>query len=241
MSRWVALGDTADGWRGFSMDGSQTVAEAWGSDAEDVLGQLDAGDQRIVRIGERRDTPIPAPVLPETGVIVSALSQTAPLDHMTGWARVALAGFLGGRYDWDGVVCLAGPDVSTWVQVSADEVVSFASFLTGRLIGALSGSGMASDEAMGTVLSRPERLANMVRQAELAGDGSMTTGALIGAELAAARPYWLGQAIGVIADNDLHAGALRLQGIVPEVEATDAMLHAGLGVLARRFGLADLE
>ncbi|MGR3572197.1 2-dehydro-3-deoxygalactonokinase [Brevirhabdus sp.] len=114
--------------------------------------------------------------------------------------------------------------------------------------------GGAFDDAMSDLLSRPERLAAglMTLRAGNNGGGSSDGGSndggsndgahdaararlwgmLIGAELAAARPYWLGQQLVVIGPEGplpaLYARALDMQGAGCEVVAADRMTVAGL-------------
>lgn len=184
--------------------------------------------------------PVPAPVLPLSGNAVPALTQDAPPDHVCGWVRVWIAGFLSDHPGWDGVICAGKGEVSHWLHVSAEEVVSCQSFLTPRLVGALGGAAQAAPEAVADSMSRPERLAMQLRVAELRGLAEAITGHLIGAELAAARPYWLGQQVALIGATPLmaaYAEALRAQGgPVTVAEAAD-LLPKGLKALADALGL----
>lgn len=179
---------------------------------------------------------VPAPVLPEGGGAVPDLVQADPPGRLAGSDRIAIAGFLAGRPHWDGVICVIGPDLSQWVQISADEVVSFQGCVTGRLLRLLGGADTADAQAVADTLSRPERLAARLRSAEVAGDAAALTGALIGAELAAAKPYWLGQRVGLIGTAAAHAAALQAQGVSAEQEPAEAMQAAGLQALAGRAG-----
>lgn len=161
------------------------------------------------------------------------LSQAAPCAVMRG-AVPRLSGFLRLNPDWDGVVCLPG-EVTHWVQVSAREAVSFQSALTGQLARAAA-QGMGLDaagawgktalaEAAADSIARPEllaaRLASIQAAAALGQIPAETArgrvwGLLLGAELAAARPYWLGQNLALIAAAPLHGlytAALEAQGL----------------------------
>ncbi len=183
--------------------------------------------------------------------IIPGLSQADPADVMRG-EETQIAGFLALNPNWDGVLCLPGSH-SKWAHVSAGEVVSFRSFMTGELFAALSshtvlrhsvtGSDWDEDAFAGAVaetLSRPERLASAlfsIRAADLLhGQASSIararlSGLLIGAELAAAKPYWLGQQIGVIGAGGLaglYVKALAAQG-APATQANGtAVTLAGL-------------
>ncbi len=155
--------------------------------------------------------------------VIPGIRQNAPADVMRG-EETQIAGFLALNPGWDGVICLPGTH-SKWVHVSAGEVVSFQTFMTGELfsvIGAhtvlrhsLTGEGWddaAFAEALDDVISHPEKLAarlfSLRAEGLLHGQTPATararlSGLLIGAELAAARPYWLGQQIAVIGDGRL--------------------------------------
>lgn len=193
--------------------------------------------------------------------IVPGLSQSDPPDVMRG-EETQIAGFLEIEPRFDGVLCLPGTH-SKWARVSAGEVVSFASFMTGEMFALLSEASVlrhtlrpgwddaAFAEAVDEALSRPERLVSRLfglRAAALlarGGDGGQDSrhaggggaararmsGLLIGAELAAARPYWLGQAVGVIGAAPLadhYAAALAAQGVSAVRADAAEMVRAGL-------------
>lgn len=200
---------------------------------------------------------LPVPV-PELGALVlPALIQTNPPGLMAG-AAARLAGFFTLNPNWDGVICLPGP-LTHWVQVSAEEVVSFQSFLSGALIGALRQAPQLRDalaasgwndetfaEALDSTLSRPERLASGL--AALQADHALgrlapgqaparLSGLLTGAELAAARPYWLGQQVAVLgeeADARPYAAGLERQGVPCLRTDPGRMALAGLTAAWRR-------
>lgn len=182
--------------------------------------------------------------------VVPGLRQREPADVMRG-EETQIAGFLAQRPDFDGVICLPGTH-SKWVHISAGEVVSFRSFLTGEMFDLLStasvlrhtvGEGWdaeAFSDAMSDALSRPEtvaaRLFSIRAEALLKGLDAGTararlSGALIGLELAGARPYWLGQNVALIGAPKLsaiYAAALSAQGVPAEVADGAAMTRAGL-------------
>ena len=182
--------------------------------------------------------------------IAPGLKQVSPPDVMRGEeTQIAGALALGAG---DGVICLPGTH-SKWAQISAGEVVSFQTCLTGELFALLSehsvlrhgmeGDGFdeaAFDAALSDAISRPEKIA--ARLFALRAEGLISglaapaararlSGLLIGIELAAARPYWLGQAVtlvGAPAISTLYARALAAQGLVARLlPATDCTL-AGL-------------
>ncbi|WP_170593412.1 2-dehydro-3-deoxygalactonokinase [Ruegeria arenilitoris] len=182
--------------------------------------------------------------------VVPGLKQDDPADVMRG-EETQIAGYLSTRPHWDGVICLPGTHTK-WVQVSAGEVVSFRTFMTGELFDLLGqhsvlkhsvGEGWDDDAfatAVANTLSKPEQLAGRLfglRAADLlhgqdpATARARLSGALIGAELAATRPYWLGQQLAIIgaeALSNIYANALQQQGaFVETADATQATL-AGL-------------
>ncbi|WP_282119357.1 2-dehydro-3-deoxygalactonokinase [Ruegeria atlantica] len=182
--------------------------------------------------------------------VVPGLKQNAPPDVMRG-EETQISGFLATRPNWDGVICLPGTH-SKWVQISAGEVVSFRTFMTGEMFELLSeqsvlkhsvGDGWDADafaEATADALSKPEQLAARLfglRAADLLHNQDKGTaraklsGLLIGAELGATRPYWLGQQLAIIGAEGMsliYARALQLQGaFVDTANATQCTL-AGL-------------
>ncbi len=182
--------------------------------------------------------------------IVPGLKQDKPADVMRG-EETQIAGFLALNPGFDGVLCLPGTHTK-WAHISAGEVVSFASFMTGEVFSLLSQhsvlrhsmgeawSDAAFAEALSDAMARPERLAGHlfgIRASGLLGQSNSAeararlSGLLIGAELAAARPYWLGQNVAVIGAPglaDLYAQALTAQGAAPVMTDAEAMTQAGL-------------
>jgi 2-dehydro-3-deoxygalactonokinase len=191
--------------------------------------------------------------------ILPGLSQRKPPDVMRG-EETQIAGFLRREPGFDGVLCLPGSHTK-WAQVSAGEVVSFRTAMTGELFAAISErtvlrlsvgrdgwDGAAFASAVEETLSRPERLASglFAIRAEGLLEGlapgaarARLSGLLIGAELAAMRAYWLGRRIGLIGTADLvavYAEALEAQGVAPErADAADAT-RAGLALARAALG-----
>ena len=187
--------------------------------------------------------------------IAPGLMQADPADVMRG-EETQIAGALRLMPGYDGILCLPGTH-SKWAHISAGEVVSFQTFMTGELFALLStasvlrhgmqGSGWdeaAFDTAVTDALSRPERLGarlfSLRAQGLIAGltpDAARArlSGLLIGMELAAARPYWLGQRVTLIGAEKLstaYARALAAQGITAgRLSVTDCTL-AGLASLS---------
>ncbi|WP_298836934.1 2-dehydro-3-deoxygalactonokinase [uncultured Roseobacter sp.] len=188
--------------------------------------------------------------------IVSGLSQTTPPDVMRG-EETQIAGFLQLNPGWDGVLCLPGTHTK-WVHLSAGEVVSFQTFMTGELFALVSGASVlrhsvsgegwdsdAFEAAVGDTLARPEKLAGRLfglRAGQLLTGTDPSTaraalsGLLIGAELAAARPYWLGQNMAILGTGTqacAYRDALAPQGVSCLMVDTERATLAGL-TAARR-------
>ncbi|MES2432381.1 MAG: 2-dehydro-3-deoxygalactonokinase [Pseudomonadota bacterium] len=184
-------------------------------------------------------------------MIAPGLSQAKPADVMRG-EETQIAGALALLPNFDGVFCLPGTH-SKWVHVSAGEVVSFQTFMTGEMFALLSQhsvlrhgmAGEGSDEAAFTqgltdAIERPEKIS--ARLFTLRAEGllnglspdaarSRLSGLLIGLELAAAKPYWLGQRIAIIGAEALsarYATALAAQGATSETLDSTACTLAGL-------------
>jgi 2-dehydro-3-deoxygalactonokinase len=186
--------------------------------------------------------------------IAPGLRQMTPADVMRG-EETQIAGALALQPGFDGVFCLPGTH-SKWVHVSAGEIISFQTFMTGEMFALLStqsvlrhgmtGDGWddaAFDAALSDALSRPERIAarlfslraeGLIAGLQPAAARSRLSGLLIGVELAAARPYWLGQAVTIIGAEGLaaaYARGLLAQGVSATlIPATDCTL-AGLASL----------
>jgi 2-dehydro-3-deoxygalactonokinase len=166
-----------------------------------------------------------------------------------------IAGALALSPNFDGVFCLPGTH-SKWVHVSAGEVVSFQTFMTGELFALLSRQsvlrhGMATDrwdqvafaQGLDDALSRPEKIGarlfglraeSLLHNLDGAAAFSRLSGLLIGVELAAAKPYWLGQPVTLIGAeklSDTYCYALEKQGLSPNNLPSQACTIAGLASL----------
>ncbi|MCR8550341.1 2-dehydro-3-deoxygalactonokinase [Salipiger sp. P9] len=259
---WIA-GEWAQGHlRLWQMAADDTVlaqmAPAPGRDAAEALARLlpELAPGVPVLISGAADLPFPAvpckpPVMARArdgagGLhLLPGVAQARPADILEG-EETRVAGFLALNPRFDGVVCLPGAQ-SRWVHVSAGEIVSFRSFLTGTL-----GRLLAAPEALGPALGTGWDEAAfleavdqaMGRPAGFAGDLSAILaesrlhdlspavalarlwGLLIGMELAAAKPYWLGQSVAILDEGETAAryrAALAAQG-VPAVLADGARM-----------------
>lgn len=194
--------------------------------------------------------------------VLPGLRQDDPANVMRG-EETQIAGFLSRTPDFDGVICLPGTH-SKWAQISAGEVVSFQTAMTGELFSALTGATIlrqtipdegwdedAFSQAVSDAMSRPQALAlrlfSLRAEALLKGlDGAAArarlSGLLIGIELAATRPYWLGQDVALIGAPALsaaYAEALGAQGLAPQAADATEMTLAGL--TAARNGLKEVS
>ena len=179
--------------------------------------------------------------------ILPGLSQDAPADVIRS-EETQIAGLLAADPDFDGVAVLPGTHTK-WARVSAGEVVSFRTAMTGELHAHLAGRSLlrhslgtwddaAFAAAVDDAIANPARLAAdlfSIRAADIlhgqAHGRARLSGLLIGAELAAMRPYWLGQRLALIGAPDhvaRYAAALAAQGAGAERHDADACTLAGL-------------
>jgi 2-dehydro-3-deoxygalactonokinase len=183
--------------------------------------------------------------------IIPGVKQASPADVMRG-EETQIAGFLAKNPNFDGVLCLPGTH-SKWVHISAKEIVSFRTFMTGELFDLLGTASVLRHSiapkgwdqeaflaAMSETLSRPEQIAarlfslraeSLLNDQNPAEARARLSGLLIGMELAAAKPYWLGQSVALIGAHNLtqtYASALSKLGVTPTIAEGSAMTQAGL-------------
>ncbi|MEN9061327.1 2-dehydro-3-deoxygalactonokinase [Ponticoccus litoralis] len=183
--------------------------------------------------------------------ILPGLSQAQPPDVMRG-EETQIGGFLALEPGFDGVLCLPGTHCK-WAHVSASEIVSFRTFMTGEVFALLTKHSVlrhstggddwdaaAFDAAVSDALSKPGRLLSdlftLRADGLLNGTGAgvsraRLSGLLIGAELAAARPYWLGQPVVILGEDALarnYLAALTAQGAEARSVAAEDITLAGL-------------
>ena len=189
--------------------------------------------------------------------ILGGLRQDNPADVMRG-EETQIRGFLSIFSNFDGIICLPGTHTK-WVHVSAGEVISFRTFMSGELFDLLSkysvlknsvkSDGWNDKEFKSAVfesISNPQKIFSdffrlradhLLKQVEQSELRSKLSGFIIGAELAGAKPYWLGQNVVILGNNNLskiYKTALEGQGIfAQEVDATECTLNG----LAQAFSL----
>lgn len=194
-----------------------------------------------------------------TLTIVPGLSQARPFDVMRG-EEAQIAGLLSRVPEFDGVACLPGTHTK-WVHLSAGEVVSFQTGMTGEIFALLAGRSVlrhsvgadtvdpeAFRAAVIDVMTSPQTFAARlfsIRAEALLADLSpqrargRLSGLLVGLDLAAAKPYWLGREVVIVGApglSALYARALAAAGVTASVRDAAEMTLAGLAV-AR--GLAE--
>jgi 2-dehydro-3-deoxygalactonokinase len=208
MEDWIGIIEDKTGARGWRF-AADSITKAEGPTSESILAQL--GEADVFIVGPAKATQkVPAKLLPESAfldLVDGASRLPAPL-------RLQLLGFQDEHPDWDGVVLLLTETHSYWCLLSARELVGFQAFLTPRLIAALEASAAADTDAIAETLSRPERLAAHLAASETAP--AAQTGHLIGAEMGAARAWWLGQQVALIGPQTLahsYATGLSAQGV----------------------------
>jgi len=183
--------------------------------------------------------------------ILPGLKQDNPADVMRG-EETQIAGFLAKTPKFDGVICLPGTHTK-WVHISAGEIVSFRTFMTGEMFALLSTKSVLRhsvadkgwddigfENAVADAMSHPQLVASklfglraqdLVRGLSGASAKSQLSGMLIGAELAGSKPYWLGQNIVIIGHPELtslYAAALRVQDVPAEMTSGETMTLEGL-------------
>ena len=189
--------------------------------------------------------------------IIPGVCQNKPADVMRG-EETQIAGFLARNPGWDGVICLPGTHTK-WVHISANEIISFQTFMTGELFAAISKQTVlrhsvttdawddqAFETAIADTMTRPEKVAanlfslraeGLLHDMQAATARARLSGLLIGLELAGARPYWLGQQIAVVGAgkiSKLYVNALGLQGVPATQVQGDSVTLAGLTAAYRR-------
>jgi len=184
--------------------------------------------------------------------ILPGLKQLKHTDVMRG-EETQITGYLSGNPEFDGVICLPGTHTK-WVRISAGEVVSFQTFMTGEMFDLLSGQSVlrhsvgnvgdwdnnAFETAVSDAISNPSMMAaklfqlrasDLLEGATPAANRARMSGLLIGLELAASKPYWLGQEVALVGApklNDLYATALQAQGLNTKHQTGDDMTLKGL-------------
>ncbi|WP_157971235.1 2-dehydro-3-deoxygalactonokinase [Pseudogemmobacter bohemicus] len=252
---WVIAAPLDAGWAFTTVSASGETAFHEGADPDLASGLLEGG-ARIGLVLGHEEAPLAAlpcdPIRTLAGIaadgawrILPRFSQTSPL-MLSGGEELILAGAMAIAPKFDGTILVRQAGRALWAQVSAGEVVSILGSVTpalraGLAPGAVSNAARVAEAASET-LSRPERLsallASLSAQRRLAamdhaGEADLVAGWLLGAELASAKAWWLGQPVLLIADEADGAGSvLAAQGLSLHPLTPGAALLAGLKTVA---------
>ena len=157
-------------------------------------------------------------------------------------------GYLAQNPEFDGVLCLVD-DHTSWARISAEEIVSFANFATGEVYRTLTRGEFANDAGAAFLAgveqgySAPAKFAsrlNSIRAGQVlngvshAGANAQICGLFIGAEIASARPYWLGMPVVVIGDDAparAYQSALLAQGVSCETYDAHTARMRGIQII----------
>lgn len=250
----VILEEAQAGLRALALHSDGSLAALHEGPASEICGWCDAlrdkGALRTVEAMPDRVSPraIPCPPLPEAlpepgpggAILLPGLRQKTPIEDVSPAMALRLGGLLAADPEFDGVACLTGPQ-GLWAHLSAGEVVSVLRVASTTAHAALNGPSPPAapdagfDTALSDCLSRPERLLRFLGSP--GHDAAAQAGAIIGAELAAAKPWWLGQRVRVLGHDGwpaLYAHALEIQGVPVVAGDGDAALIAGLSALSQR-------
>ena len=187
--------------------------------------------------------------------ILPGLKQSRPADIMRG-EETQIKGILEKYNEFDGVVCLPGTHTK-WVRITAGEIVSFQSFMTGELFSLLSERSVlkysVSQEgwdkkifknSLEEIISNNKNFSSKLfslRAGSILDNlsgldaRSRLSGYLIGLELSGSRPYWLGETVFILGEDSISLAyeiGLKSQGvaIIREVLSDEASLAGLKGV-----------
>ena len=168
--------------------------------------------------------------------ILPGLKQNRPADIMRG-EETQIKGILQKHNRFDGVVCLPGTHTK-WVRISAGEVVSFQTFMTGELFSLLSEKSVLkhsiakegldekifkssieeiiSDNKIFAAKVFGLRAESIIKSLSVSDARSRLSGYLIGLELSGSRAYWLGETVFILGEESISLAyeiGLRSQGV----------------------------
>lgn len=183
--------------------------------------------------------------------ILPGIKQVSPSDVMRG-EETQIAGVLSQDPQFDGVICLPGTHTK-WVHISAEEIVSFQTYMTGEIFELLSRNSVlkhsvTADDwdqdaflaAISDAIARPQSVAahlfglragSLVSDLGAASAKARLSGLLIGLEIAGSRPYWLGQNVAILGSDTLsvrYRDALAEQGVQARLLDGENLTLAGL-------------
>ena len=184
--------------------------------------------------------------------VLGGIKQIAPAPDVMRGEETQIAGILSEDPSFEGVLCLPGTHTK-WVRICAGQIVEFKTFMTGELFSLLSAQsvlrhsldGVGSDatefaRSIELMMTEPARFAgelfsiragSLVAALQAGTARARLAGLLIGAELAAARSYWVDRSpviVGNGAQSDLYVEGLRTLGRAPRVIDASGVTLAGL-------------
>jgi 2-dehydro-3-deoxygalactonokinase len=184
--------------------------------------------------------------------ILAGIKQLKPAPDVMRGEETQIAGILSEEPHFDGVLCLPGTHTK-WVRISSGEIVHFKTFMTGELFNlfsvhsvlrhSLDGAGRDRIEfanSVRSIVAEPAsfagRLFSIRAETLVSGLGAAAanarlSGLLIGAELAAAKPYWLDPKLTIVGNgpqSELYAEALGTLGQSPRIIDASHVTLAGL-------------
>ncbi|MBC7147068.1 MAG: 2-dehydro-3-deoxygalactonokinase [Thioclava marina] len=247
MADWIALTEENGRWRALDVaTGGQVKDRRSGPSPRPLLTEGVAATLAAPSVG-LPPRPLPCTPLPEAawpraeigGASLPALPgliQTNDQTEVQPAEAARIAGVLAGVPQFDGVIWICGAS-ALWAHVSAGEVVSVMRAASAALLAAMGApleAGADFDAALADTLSRPERLARELAPLSLGKTSERACGTVLGAELAAARPWWLGQSVLALSSptapgwSEICARALQAQGAQVTLGDGEAALIAGL-------------
>ena len=184
--------------------------------------------------------------------ILAGIKQIEPSPDVMRGEETQIAGILLEEPQFEGVLCLPGTHTK-WVRIAGGEIVHFTTFMTGELFNlfsthsvlrhSLDGNGWNAIEFADTVrfmAAEPGsfsaqlfsiRAGSLVSGVDAATAKAQMSGLLIGAELAAAKTYWLDRNVTIVdngAQSELYAEGLRTLGQSPRIVDATHVTLAGL-------------
>jgi 2-dehydro-3-deoxygalactonokinase len=185
-------------------------------------------------------------------IVLAGIKQLEPAADVMRGEETQIAGILLEEPRFEGVLCLPGTHTK-WARISAGEIVHFTTFMTGELFNLLSlhsvlrhsldGAGWNGIEfasSIRSMLAEPASLSarlfsvraeTLVSGIDAATANARLSGLLIGAELVAAKTYWLEQDVTIVGNgvqSERYAEGLRTLGRSPRVLDATHVTLAGL-------------
>ena len=179
--------------------------------------------------------------------ILPGLKQNKPADIMRG-EETQIKGILDKNKKFDGIICLPGTHTK-WVRISAGEIISFQTFMTGELFSLLSERSVLKQSvsksgwnefffksAVDEIISDNKLLATklfslrgefMLNSLDEVEARNRLSGYLIGLELSGSRPYWLGEKVYIIGECNISLAyevALKAQGVFVQMNKSSSSL-----------------